>query len=131
MDRDRNLLFGILAVQLKGVPSAQMVEAAAAWATDPSIPLSQRLVDSGLLKPEDREALERLVEEAVQAHGGDAQETLRSFGGEEQVRRTLYDEMSPEELDRMHTEPMASMAFFFRVAGPSYPASRNPRAVIP
>jgi len=35
MDRDRNLLFGVLAVQLKKVTPSQIMDAAGAWATDP------------------------------------------------------------------------------------------------
>ena len=89
MDKDRNLLFGILAVQLKGVSPTQMVEAAAAWATDPNAPLSRYLVERGLLQERDRDLLDRLVDEAIRAHGGDASEALQSLGGEEQIRKSF------------------------------------------
>lgn len=114
MDRDRNLLFGLLAVQLKGLPAAQMVETAAAWATDPKVPLAQRLVDKGLLTEKDREMIEGLVEEAVRAHGGDAAATLSAFGGDEQVRKTLYAGYDTSELDAMKTAPMTDVVFFSR-----------------
>lgn len=41
MHRDENLLFGVFAVQLKLVSPSQLMEAAAAWATDPSKDLPQ------------------------------------------------------------------------------------------
>ena len=58
-NRDRNLLFGILAVQLRGVQPAQLVEAAAAWAVDPSRSLAERMVDKGLIGEADRELRDR------------------------------------------------------------------------
>lgn len=70
MDKDRNLLFGVLVVQFKGVSPAQLVESAATWSTDPLTPLAQRLVEQGVLSDGDREFLDRLVDEAVKAHGG-------------------------------------------------------------
>lgn len=112
MSRDRNLLFGILAVQLKGVTAAQVMEAAAAWSTDPSICLAQRLQDLGAMSQRDRELLEGLVEEAVRMHGGNEEEALRSFGGEEQATRTLSGEFGSAELDAMNTAPMTSFAYF-------------------
>jgi len=36
MDRERKPSFGVLAVQLEKPTTTQLVEAAAAWATDPS-----------------------------------------------------------------------------------------------
>jgi len=110
MERDRNLLFGILAVQLKGLSPAQMAATAAAWLADPSVPLAQRLVEQHLLTERDRVLLERLADEAIRAHGGDTAETLLSFGGEEQVRRMFPDPVSWTELDAIKTVPMTRAA---------------------
>lgn len=89
MERDRNLLFGVMAVQLRRVTPAQLVEVAAAWATDPSRDLADRLVEAGALSARDRELLERLVGEAVAAHDGDATATLSLFGGDDVVRHSF------------------------------------------
>ena len=89
MDRDRNLLFGVLAVQLKKITPGQLVEAAGAWATDPSKDLAQRLVEAGMLSGKDRDLLSSFVEDAVKAHGGDTGKTLAAFGGEEQVHQSF------------------------------------------
>ena len=85
MQRDRNLLFGIFAVQLGKVTPTQLMEIAGAWAVDPSRDLSQRLVEAGALSERDRGLLDEFVGNAIQAHGGDAAATLETFGGEEQV----------------------------------------------
>ena len=112
MDRDRNLLFSVFAVQLKGVSPAFVMEAAAAWSTDPSISVGTRLVEKGLITEQDRALLERLVNEAIQAHGGNVAATLDSLGGEEQLRATLTSTIDSSRLDAMDTAPMTSYTFF-------------------
>ncbi|MBL7646314.1 MAG: protein kinase [Candidatus Hydrogenedentes bacterium] len=86
MKRDHNLLFGVFAVQLNKVSPAQLMDAAGAWATDPSRDIPTRLVESNALESKDRELLERLVSEAVAAHNGDSAAALESFGGEDSIR---------------------------------------------
>jgi serine/threonine protein kinase len=88
-DRDRNLLFGIFAVQLKKLTPSQLVDAAASWAADPSRDLSQRLCEAGVLSESDRILLAGLVDHAVKAHGNDASATLHSFGGDEQIQQSF------------------------------------------
>jgi len=89
MDRDRDLLFGVLAVQLRRVSPDQLVEVAAAWAADPESDLSQRLVEAGVLPSSDRELIGRLVEGAIAGHHGDVVATLEGFGGEAEVTRSF------------------------------------------
>lgn len=109
-NRDRNLLFGILAVQLRGVQPAQLVEAAAAWAVDPSRSLAERMVDKGLIGEADRELLERLVEDAVRAHGGSVALVVETFGGQEYLSKTCFGHT--DDLDKIKTSPMDSVTFF-------------------
>ena len=89
MEQDRNLLFGVLAVQLGKVTSNRLMQAAAAWAIDPATPLDARLVEQGALNAQDRELIDRLVSEAIRAHSGDAKATLATFGGPEKVIKTF------------------------------------------
>ena len=86
--RDRNLLFAVLAVQLLRVPPGRLMEVAAAWAVDPSRDLADRLVDADLLTPEDRDLIWSLVDRAVEAHVGDVVAALETFGGAEQLDNT-------------------------------------------
>ena len=90
MDRNSNLLFGIFAAQLKKVAPAQIEKAAAAWATDQTVDISDRLVDMGALLKSDSELIGRLVNEAVGAHHGDAAATLARFGGGERVAESFH-----------------------------------------
>lgn len=87
MTRDQNLLFGVFAVQLNKVSAKQLMDVAAAWATDASRDIPSRLVELKILSEADRILLQRIVDEAVAAHGGDGQKTLASFGGEEQIHQ--------------------------------------------
>jgi len=86
--RDRNLLFAILAVQLFRVPPARLMEVAAAWAVDPSRDLADRLVEADLLKPDNRDLVWKLVEKTVDAHVGDVVAALETFGGAESLNDT-------------------------------------------
>lgn len=85
MHRDRNLLFGVFAVQLRKVSASDLMAAAGAWAADPNKDLPERLRETGAIAEADLQLLERLVQEAIAAHDGDASATLASFGGEAQV----------------------------------------------
>jgi serine/threonine protein kinase len=88
IERDRNLLFGIFAVQLRKVTAVQLIDAAAAWAADPTRDVPERLVNAGAMSAADCDLVNGFVEHAVQAHGNDPVATLAAFGGEEQVDRT-------------------------------------------
>jgi WD40 repeat protein/tRNA A-37 threonylcarbamoyl transferase component Bud32 len=89
VDRDRNLIFGVFAVQLHKISSAQLVEVATAWLTEPTKDISTRLVDAGYLKPSDRDFIQGLVDHAVASYGGDAAATLNAVGGEQQIQDTF------------------------------------------
>jgi len=109
MSRDYNLLFGVLCVQLGKVTSDQLVQEAAAWATSPDTPLPKRLVKAKLLTSEDHDLIERLVKEAISAHGGDATKTLTAFGGEQQLQASFHDAITtPVDLKGRPTKPDTS-----------------------
>mgnify|MGYP001450394060 CR=1 FL=1 len=80
MNQDRNLLFGVFAVQLKRVSASEIMSAAAAWAAEPSQELSERLVANHALSTDDCAFLDRLVDEAIDALGGDASVALANLG---------------------------------------------------
>ncbi|MCC6486282.1 MAG: protein kinase [Candidatus Hydrogenedentes bacterium] len=87
--RDRNLLFAVLAVQLFHISPTRLVEVATAWALDPSRELADRLVEAGLLSEEGRALIGALVERTVEAHLGNVVAALETFGGEDQLQRTF------------------------------------------
>jgi serine/threonine-protein kinase len=73
---DRNLLFGVLALQADLIDQAQFAEACAAWATRKDTPLADLLAARGWLTPQDRADVERLLARKLQRHQGDAHACL-------------------------------------------------------
>src|SRR5262249_36304119 len=79
LDTDRNLLFGILALQTGLLTREQFTAAVEAWATRKQTPLADILVERGWLTPADREHVNYLVERQVQLHAGDAHAGLATL----------------------------------------------------
>ncbi len=78
---DRNLLFGILAVQMNFVGRDALIAAMHAWVLERSKPLGRILVEQQALSPARHDLLEQLVDEHLAAHGGDAEKSLAAVGG--------------------------------------------------
>jgi formylglycine-generating enzyme required for sulfatase activity len=77
---DRNLIFGILALQMDFISRDQLVAALHAWLLDKSRPLGQVLSEQGALPGPRHDVLQALVEEHLAAHGGDADKSLATLG---------------------------------------------------
>jgi hypothetical protein len=86
---DRNLLFGILALQMDFIGRDALVQAMNAWVIDKHKPLGQILVEQGALNSAHRELLEPFVEAHVRQHGGDPQHSLASLSSVGSVRDQL------------------------------------------
>ena len=82
-------IFMVLAVQLGFVKADKLMSTASAWMTDPSVPLSKRLEEEGLLSKEKCALLEKLVQESITAHSGDASEVMNTLGAEKAVKDTF------------------------------------------
>src|SRR5262245_6462779 len=76
MDTDRNLLFGVLALQADLITSAQFAEGCGAWAARKSGSLAGLLMDRGWLSAADRAVVEKLLERKLSKHGGDVRASL-------------------------------------------------------
>lgn len=79
--RDRNLLFGVIAIQLGFVSKEAFVEAAAAWAIDPRQEVADLLIRFNALSSEQRRLVDGLVDRAIELHGGDEHAALDSVDG--------------------------------------------------
>jgi serine/threonine protein kinase/formylglycine-generating enzyme required for sulfatase activity len=77
---DRNLVFGILALQLDFINRDQLVDALQAWLLDKSQPLGRILVEKGALSRSRHDVLQALVEEHLAAHEGDPEKSLTILG---------------------------------------------------
>jgi tRNA A-37 threonylcarbamoyl transferase component Bud32 len=76
VNTDRNLLFGVLALQADLLTAAQFAEACAAWAARKDGPLAALLVERGWLTPSDRVDVDKLLERKLARHGGNVQASL-------------------------------------------------------
>jgi hypothetical protein len=84
-DADRNLLFGIFAVQLDYVTREALLAAMNAWVMEKHRPLADLLVERGALNPDDREHLESVIARHVARHGGDPERSLAAVGAASSV----------------------------------------------
>ena len=95
---DRNLLFGIVALQMDFISRDALIEALRDWTTQKEQPLGQVLVKRGDLSASRRELLEPLVDEHVRRHDDDPAASLASLN-------TLSDR--PLDWHRVHDVDIA------------------------
>jgi tetratricopeptide (TPR) repeat protein/tRNA A-37 threonylcarbamoyl transferase component Bud32 len=88
MDTDRNLLFGVLALQADLLTAAQFAEACSAWAARKTTSLADLLVERGWLDPADRTDVEKLLQRKLTKHGGNAKASLSEVTTD-RVRQSL------------------------------------------
>jgi eukaryotic-like serine/threonine-protein kinase len=77
---DRNLLFGVLAVQMGFVSRDQLVAAMAAWARDKSRPVGDILREQKVLAPDEQDLLDALVTKHLVRNGNDLGRCMASVG---------------------------------------------------
>ena len=76
---DRNLLFGILALQMDFITRDGLIDSMQAWTLAKTQSLGEVLVDRKLMSQLQRKLLEPLVDAHVAQHGGDAQQSLKGL----------------------------------------------------
>ncbi len=86
---DRNLLFGIMALQMDFISRDALVTAMQAWVLEKSKPLGEILVAQGAMAADARVLLEPLVQKHVEMHDNDPQKSLASIGSASSARREL------------------------------------------
>ena len=86
---DRNLLFGILALQMDFVSRDALIQAMNAWVLQKTTPLGQILLDQGALCVDTHALLEALVQKHLEMHGGNAQKSLASVSSLGSARQQL------------------------------------------
>jgi serine/threonine-protein kinase len=95
MDTDRNLLFGVLALQADLLTPVQFAEACSAWAARKDLPLAELLVQRGLLTPSDRADVDKLLARKLAKHQGDANAGLAEVTTDP-VRQSLSGTTDPD-----------------------------------
>jgi tetratricopeptide (TPR) repeat protein/tRNA A-37 threonylcarbamoyl transferase component Bud32 len=86
---DRNLLFGILALQMDFISRDALIRAMNAWVLAKATPLGQILVDQGGLSPANRELLEALVQRHLEMHDGEPERSLAALSSVGSLRHDL------------------------------------------
>jgi serine/threonine-protein kinase len=126
---DRNLLFGILALQMNFISRDALITGMQAWVLDKAKPIGQILAELGKLRPEHRAMLETLVDAHVRAHGNDPQKSLRALSSvssvqddlgqiaDADVQATLVP-LSQHELPTLPPSPPAAFGCRFRILRP-------------
>src|SRR2546423_15167347 len=105
---DRNLLFGILALQLDFVTRDQLVAAMRAWVADKSEPIGQWLRRQGALEQEPAALLEALVDMHLARHDNDAQKSLAAIGSARSAPEQITQLADPQlgaPPSHLHTPP--------------------------
>src|SRR5262245_45881885 len=107
---DRNLLCGILAVQMDFISRDALIAAMHAWVLEKAKTLGQILREQGALTEDEQALLEALVQKHLRKHGDDPEKSLAAVGPVGSVRDELRRLADPD-LD-------ASLARVGQVPGP-------------
>jgi len=86
---DRNLLFGILAVNLNFITRDQLIVAMNTWILDKSKPLDVILLEQNALTPERHGLLKALVVEHLRQHLDDPQKSLAAVSSVASIKQDL------------------------------------------
>src|SRR5262245_4242129 len=86
---ERNLLFGLLALQNGLIDQVQLVAAFQAWTRDKARPLAEHLAARGDLDPDQRAGVEAMVGLHLKKHGGDAAKSLAAIPAGRSTRESL------------------------------------------
>ncbi|MBI1831796.1 MAG: hypothetical protein HYR84_10135 [Planctomycetes bacterium] len=86
---DRNMLFGILALQMDFIRRDALIAAMNAWVLDKEKPLGQILLAQNALTPETYALLEALVQKHLELHGNDVERSLAAMSSVGPVRGEL------------------------------------------
>src|ERR1700722_14337972 len=104
VDTERNLLFGLLALQNGLIDQGALFAAFAAWTRNKGRPLADHLIALGHLDAPRRAAVEAIAGVHVQAVGRSTRESLARAGGPE-VEATLGHVGSAEGSTRNDNDP--------------------------
>ncbi len=95
-DLDRNLLFGVIALQMDFVSRDALLAAIHAWVLEQPKPLDQVLVERGALAEDERGLLEPLVGKHLEKHGDDAERSLAALTSMDWIKHDLQTVAEPD-----------------------------------
>src|SRR6516225_784143 len=86
---DRNLLFGILALQMDFISRDALIAAMNAWVLDKAKSLGHILQTQNALSEEEHALLEAMVRKHLEKHGNDPQQSLAAVSSLRSLREDL------------------------------------------
>jgi len=104
--KERNLLFGLMAVHEKKIPLDSLAEVAEKTLSA-EVDLGSLLAAAGTISEEDRKALESYVDQTIQKHGG-IEPALRAMNADADSLRTLSQSLYG---DSSHAETLMAQPF--------------------
>src|SRR5206468_690718 len=105
-DSDRNLLFGILALQMDFITRDGLVAGMNAWVLEKHRPLGEILVERGALESRYRDLLEPMVLAHVERHAGDPAASLAALSSIATAASSLRGSIAdPEVLESLAVIP--------------------------
>ena len=108
---DRNLLFGLLALQNGLIDQDQLVAAFRVWSRDKSRQIGEYLVERGDLDADQRDAVAVMVGLHERKHGGSAEKSLAAIPAARSTRESLAalgDSKIEESLARVGSAPCST-----------------------
>ncbi len=112
---DRNLLFGILALQMDFIGRDALIRAMNAWVLDKSKTIGTILVEQQALSAKHHTLLEAMVETHLQQHGNDAEQSLAAVSAmstvaeiRDELKRIADPELDPTVADVGNVHPDGS-----------------------
>jgi eukaryotic-like serine/threonine-protein kinase len=93
---DRNLLFGILALQMDFINRDALVAAMHAWVLTKDKPLGQILIEQGKLGQEEHGLLDALVQKHLKKHNNDPAQSLAAVGSLGSIEQSLRQIADPD-----------------------------------
>jgi hypothetical protein len=95
MDTDRNLLFGVLALQADFIDPECFARACTLWSAQKTVPLADLLMQQGWLSAADRADVEKLLDRKLRKHQGDVRAGLAEVTTD-QIRQSLVSVADPD-----------------------------------
>jgi eukaryotic-like serine/threonine-protein kinase len=86
---DRNLLYGVLAVQLGFVTRDQLIAATSRWVLDKEQTLGEVFIRQGMISRAESQTIDGVVEKQLERNGADPRQSLQSLEAFEGLRETL------------------------------------------
>ena len=112
MDTDKNLLFGVLALQVDLINANQFAQACTHWTVRKDVPLADILIELGWMSHIDKADIDRFVDRRLRKYNGDVQASLAASADDSvhQALSQIEDKEIANSLLDVSEQPLTSFA---------------------